>query len=84
MEVGNRVERVLPHVEDESVAPLGNSLTLRHPLRQLEHLHHHLAVLGPDGAGVGDVLAGHDEDVSRRSRLDVPERICPISRCHLL
>src|SRR5213082_1606333 len=35
VEVRNRVLRVLAHVEHEPVAPLGNSLTLRHPLGQL-------------------------------------------------
>lgn len=84
MEMRNRVQRVLADVEHEPVATLGDPLTLRYPLGQLEHLRHQLRVLGPDGAGVSDVLAGHDEHVSRRPWVDVPERIRPIRRCHLL
>jgi hypothetical protein len=78
------VQRILPHVEHQAVPALRNSLTLRYSLCQLEHVRHGRCVLWPNCARVGDVLAGHDENVSRRPWLDVPEGIGSIRRCDLL
>ena len=63
VQVRNRVQRVFTDVEHEAIPALGDPLTLRHLLGQLEHLRHHHRVPGPDDTGVSDVLAGHDEHV---------------------
>src|SRR5208282_4442131 len=73
MEMGNRVVSVLPHVEHEAVAAVGDALRLRHPPGQDDHVGHHLGVAVLDGGGIVDVVPGDNEDVHGRLRVQIAE-----------
>ena len=82
--MGDAVERVVAHVEDQAVPPTGRCPHSRPPPGRCRTSRpEQLSVLGGQVAGIGHMAARHHQNVDGGCRVDVAKRVGRVARRHL-